>query len=290
MDGATTAELLAKVAALQTGEGFAQNGDVRIHYRTYGAGPAMVFQHGFPDDELTFLHQIPEFAQDHLVITPTLRGYPPSSVPDPVERYAIPELASDVGAVLDHFGLDTAVLVGHDWGGIVQQAFALFHPERVAGLVLLNSPVLQPFVNLVNNDAEQQHLSEYTIPYFAYSEGDDKNVDFVVRNIRDQEWRKRIAAYLRRSPLHGMLSYYKTSYPAPPYGVPPVTDPSMVYHVPSLIVWGLEDPYFSRRSLNDLWDWFAPSYRFVSVPGAGHWVHHDAARVVNRELRSWLDR
>ncbi|MFI5606965.1 alpha/beta fold hydrolase [Amycolatopsis sp. NPDC051903] len=286
----SAADLLDQVAALQTEEGYAENGDVRIHYRTYGSGPAIVFQHGFPDTELSYLHQIAEFARDHRVITPTLRGFPPSSVPASPERYPIPELVSDVGAVLDHLGVERAVLAGHDWGGVVLQAFALTHAERVTGLVILNSPVLQPFLQLVHSDAEQQRLSEYTIPYLAYEEGDDKNIDHVVRHIRDPWWRSRIAAYLAASPMHGMLSYYKMGYPAPPYGRPVPEDVSaFVYRVPALIVWGLADPYFSLKHLAGLWDWFAQSYRFVSVPGAGHWVHQDAPAKVNREIRSWLE-
>lgn len=285
----TTKDLLEEVAGLQTDEGFATNGDVRIHYRTYGAGPAIVFQHGFPDNELSYMHQIIEFAKDHLVITPTLRGYPPSSVPEDPARYTIPEIATDTLAVLDHLGVERAVVAGHDWGGVIIQAFALMNPGRVESLVLLNTPILQPFINLANSDPEQQRLSEYTLPYLEYQEGDDKNIDHVVRFIRDEQWRRRITAYLEESPMHGMLNYYKMGFPAPPYDAPPPQDPSMfVYRVPTLILWGLEDPYFSLRHLNDLWDWFTESYRFVSIPGAGHWSHQDAPLKVNREIRSWL--
>lgn len=286
----STGELLHRVTALQTGESFADNGDVRIHYRTFGSGPAIVLQHGFPDNELTFFHQILDLARDHMVITPTLRGYPPSSVPMESPRYAAPELSTDIAAVLDHLSVEHAVVAGHDWGGVVIQAFALSRPERVESLMLLNSPILEPFNELVNSDEEQQRLSEYTIAYLEYEEGDDKNIGYVVRNIRDPEWRARVAGYLERSPLHGMLSYYKMGYPRPPYGSLPPEDRSMfIYRVPTLIVWGLEDPYFSLKHLNDLWNWFTESYRFVSIPGAGHWLHQDAPYQVNLEIRSWLE-
>ncbi|MGI5138104.1 alpha/beta fold hydrolase [Streptomyces sp. CA-106110] len=289
MEVADTETLLKQISELQVDEGFASNGDVQIHYRTYGAGPAIVFQHGFPDNELSYMHQVVEFAKDHLVITPTLRGYPPSTVLDDPERYTIPELSTDIRTVLDHLGVERAVVAGHDWGGVIIQAFALLNPERVESLILLNTPILQPFLNLVNSDPEQQRLSEYTIPYIEYENGDDKNIEYVVRFIRNPEWRERISAYLQDSPINGMLSYYKMGYPAPPYGGTVPDDVSgFVYRVPTLIVWGLEDPYFSLKHLNDLWDWFTESYRFVSVPGAGHWLHQDAPQKVNQEIRSWL--
>jgi pimeloyl-ACP methyl ester carboxylesterase len=277
-----------RLAALPHARAVAQNGDVSIHYDTYGAGPALLFLHGFPDTALTWIEQILDFARDHLVIVPTLRGYPPSSVPLDDDAYQIPVLAEDVSAVLDDLGLETAVIVGHDWGGVVLQAFALIHPDRVEGMVLLNSTVLQNFVNLVHTDPEQQEISRYTHAYTAYDEGDDKNIDFVVRNIRDPEWRREVADYLERSPLTGMLRYYKVAYPNPPYAEQTGDQSFFVYRVPTLIVWGLDDEYFSRKSLNDLWDWFTESYRFVSVPGAGHWVFRDEPETVNREIRSWL--
>jgi epoxide hydrolase 4 len=285
----STSMVLRAVSDLPQQELSFDNSDVRIHYRRYGSGGAIIFVHGFPDTSLTYHHQILEFAKDHTVFVPTLRGFPPSSVPLGPERYSIPELVGDIVALFQHLDLDKAHVVGHDWGGVVLQAFALFHPDKVKSLIILNSPVLQPFLNLLQSDSEQQKLSEYTLAYHAYEEGDDKNENFVVRHIRDPEWQARIAEYLRESPIHGMLSFYKMGYPAPPYGAPPPEDTSaFVYCVPTLIVWGLDDPYFSPKHLNNLWDWFRPSYRFVSVPGAGHWVHQDAAGKVNLEIRSWL--
>jgi pimeloyl-ACP methyl ester carboxylesterase len=268
---------------------YASNGDVRIHYRTFGAGTPLLFQHGFPDMELTWFRQIEEFARDHLVIVPTLRGFPPSSCPVPVGDYAIAELVSDIVAVLDDLEIETADIAGHDWGGVVLQALALQQPERVKSLVMMNTPVLQPFLNLLQSDRTQQEMSVYTLAYHAYQDGDDKNIEYVVRNIRDVGWRAHIADYMDLSPIHGMLNYYKAGYPGPPYGAVPEEDQSaFVYRVPTLILWGLEDPYFSVAHLNNLWDWFEQSYRFVSIPGAGHWVHQDQPEKVNAELRSWL--
>ncbi|MFG2731562.1 alpha/beta fold hydrolase [Streptomyces canus] len=269
-------------------EGFALNGDVRIHYRAFGAGPALLFMHGFPDTEETWSAQVKEFSRDHLVITPTLRGYPPSSVPAALDDYTVPVLVSDVAAVLDHLNVDTVTLVGHDWGGGVLQAFALTFPERVSGLAILNSPIVQHFDTLMRASTEQQRLSEYTIAYLNYQEGDDKNIDYVTRTIRDPRWRRHIAEYLTRSPMEGMLNYYKAGFPAPPY------DPADAVflppqEVPVLVIWGLEDEYFSLDMLNYPWKAFGDRYRIIGLTAAGHWVFRDRPDVVNAELRSWLD-
>ncbi|MER5539582.1 alpha/beta fold hydrolase [Streptomyces mirabilis] len=268
--------------------GFALNGDVRIHYQAFGAGPALLFLHGFPDTEETWSSQVEEFSRDHLVITPTLRGYPPSSVPAALDDYAVPVLVSDVAAVLDHLNVDKVTLVGHDWGGGVLQAFALTFPERVSGLAILNAPIVQHFDNLVRTSTEQQKMSEYTVAYLNYREGDDKNIDFITRTIRDPHWRRHIAEYLARSPMEGMLNYYKAGFPAPPYDpadavfLPPQA-------VPVLVIWGLEDEYFSLDMLNYPWKAFGDRYRIIGLTDAGHWAFRDRPDVVNAELRSWLD-
>jgi epoxide hydrolase 4 len=269
-------------------EGFASNGDVRIHYKAFGEGPALLFMHGFPDTEDTWSAQVEEFSRDHLVITPTLRGYPPSSVPAELDDYAIPVLVSDVAAVLDHLNVDKVTLVGHDWGGGALQAFALTFPERVAGLAILNSPIVQNFATLMRTSTEQQELSEYTIAYRDYREGDDKNIDYITRTIRDPQWRRHIAEYLARSPMEGMLNYYKNGFfaasddPADAVVLPP-------HEVPVLVLWGLEDEYFSLEMLNHPWKTFGDRYRIIGLKDAGHWVFRDRPDVVNAELRSWLD-
>lgn len=265
---------------------FIRNGDIDIAYASKGEGPLLVFLHGFPDHDGSYAAQVGEFSRDHLVVTPRLRGYPPSSVPTRVESYALPTVAEDVAAVVEHFGRGPAIVVGHDWGGALAQAFALRFPHLVRGLALLNAPVLSTFGSVVNNDPEQQAMSAYTLPYLRYRPGDDKNIEFVTRNIRNPAWRRAISWYLDENPIDGMMAYYKANYSAPPYSQQRPT--GYIYGVPTLIVWGTEDEYFAPAVLDGLTRYFAAPLRLATVPGAGHWVHQDAPQQVNREIRSWL--
>lgn len=265
---------------------FIRNGDVEIFYATYGGGPLMVLLHGFPDHEGSFAAQVEELSRDHLVVTPRLRGFPPSSVPAGIESYALPTVAEDVAALIEHFGQGPAVVVGHDWGGALAQAVALRFPHLVKGLVLLNAPVLSTFDAVVNSDPEQQAMSAYTLPYLRFRPGDDKNVEFVTRNIRNPDWRLAISRYLDNNPMEGMMAYYKANYAAPPYR--PQQPAGYVFGVPTLIVWGIEEEYFAPSALDGLTRSFSAPLRLATVPGAGHWVHQDAPCRVNREIRSWL--
>lgn len=263
------------------------NGDIEIVYRRFGAGPLLVLLHGFPDDVGSWSAQVEDLARDHLVVTPRLRGFPPSSVPEDPGAYALPAVASDIDALIAHVNAGPAILIGHDWGGALAQVVALLYPTSVSGLVVVNAPPLSRFNSVVHASAKQQAMSAYTLPYLGYRPGDDKNVAEVVRNIRDPHWRDHVARYLAENRIDGMMGYYKANYSAPPYAPEPPA--GHVFGLPTLILWGLEEEYFSPEALDDLARYFPASLRLVTIPGAGHWAHRDAPDRVNAEIRSWLE-
>ncbi|KAK7402893.1 hypothetical protein QQX98_011343 [Neonectria punicea] len=279
----------SKTAEINAFEGFVHNGPVKIHYRAAGQGPLLLLLHGFPDNSSTFSKQVAFFAKSYTVVCPTLRGYPPSDIPGVDDAsYALSTVVGDILAVLDHFKADKAIVSGHDFGGAVIQLLALLHPERVEGLIIINSLIIPRMYDLVNHDQDQQAMSAYTIKYIQYQPDDDKNVDFLVRTIRDEAYREEFRQYLNDCPIEGMFGYYKSNYPGPPYGQ--VVDTSaMLYQVPTLIIWGLEDEYFSLKMLDQIPNHFKKTLRLVTLPGAGHWSFRGQPERVNQEILSWLD-
>ena len=141
--------------------GFANHGDVKIHYVTAGEGPLVVMLHGFPDYWYTWRKQIPSIAQDHQVVAIDLRGFNKSDHPEGVENYAMPELVGDVQAVLKHFGKERATIIGHDWGGMIAWSFAMRHPELTEQLVILNLPHPACLTRELANNPAQQRASAY---------------------------------------------------------------------------------------------------------------------------------
>lgn len=106
-----------------------------------GTGPAIVLLHGFPGLAFTWRHQIPALVDaGYRVIAPDLRGYGLSDTPAAVEDYDIAHLTGDVAGLLDALGVEKAVVMGHDWGGLLAWQMALFYEERVAGVISLNTP------------------------------------------------------------------------------------------------------------------------------------------------------
>ncbi len=99
--------------------GYASNGDVKVHYASVGEGPLVVMIHGFPDFWYTWRHQMAGLSENFKVVAIDQRGYNKSSQPAGDENYDMRLLVSDVAAVVRHFGAEKAVIVGHDWGGVV---------------------------------------------------------------------------------------------------------------------------------------------------------------------------
>jgi len=266
---------------------FFVNNGVRIHYRIYGSGPALVFVHGHPDNEMTFEHQINEFAKDHTVILPTVRGYPPSDVPLDENLYDGNVMAGDLLALIDHLQFERAIFAGGDVGGILVQKLAFLHPERFNGLVIFNTPILGTMMHLIHHDKDQQRLSQYSLKYIKHNPGDAYDVDHVVRTIPDPEYRAKIKQYLLESPEGGMFYFFRKNFPGPPYGQN-VDTSNMHYKMPSVVIWGMQEPYFSDKMLDGFYKWFDQSVRVVTLPNAGHWLWREDPVKVNRELRSWL--
>jgi pimeloyl-ACP methyl ester carboxylesterase len=123
---------------------FAQTNGIRMGY--YEAGPKtdappLVLCHGWPELAFSWRHQIKALSEAGLrVIAPDQRGYGATDRPDAVEDYDMEHLAADLVGLLDHLKIEKAIFVGHDWGGFVVWQMPLRHPDRVAGVIGVNTP------------------------------------------------------------------------------------------------------------------------------------------------------
>ena len=121
-------------------EGYADVGDVRLHYVEAGEGPLVVLLHGFPEFWYGWREQIgPLAAAGFRVVAPDMRGYNLSSKPDGVHAYDTGLLAADIAGLIRERGAGSAMLAGHDWGGSVAWATAMACPEVVDRLAILNA-------------------------------------------------------------------------------------------------------------------------------------------------------
>ncbi len=255
--------------------------------------PLVVLVHGFPDFWYSWRAQMPALAHDFHVVAIDQRGYNLSGQPEGVENYTINKLVGDLLSVVKHFGPGKAVIVGHDWGGLVAWTFAMTHPELTDRLIVLNLPHPRGLIRELATNPQQQRNSQYARNFQKPDAAHTVTVEALTSWVKDPEARKVYREALSRSSMEGMLNYYKANYPRGPgeaagralaaAASPPVTCPVLLIH-------GLGDQALLPGALNDTWNWIKSDLTLVTIPNSGHFVQQDAADLVTRTMMSWLKR
>jgi pimeloyl-ACP methyl ester carboxylesterase len=269
-------------------QGYADSNGVKIHYATIGSGPLMVMIHGFPDYWYTWRHQMEGLSNKYQCVAIDQRGYNLSDKPDGVENYDVRLLVGDVIAVIKHLGKDKAIIVGHDWGGVVAWQLALNAPQFVDRLIILNLPHPRGIGRELAHNPKQQAASEYARNF--QKEGAETMIkpEQLAFWVTDPEAKPKYIEAFKRSDLKAMLSYYKRNYPRQPYQEDP--SPVVKTQMSVLMFHGLKDTALLSDALNNTWDWMGKDLTLVTIPDAGHFVQQDASDLVTRTIRAWLDR
>ena len=121
---------------------FVESNGIRMRVATMGdSGPLVIMAHGWPESWYSWRHQIVAVANaGYRVVAPDMRGYGATDAPANVEDYNITEVAADMVGLVDAFGEEKAIIIGHDWGSIVAWNTVLLHPDRFSALVAMSVP------------------------------------------------------------------------------------------------------------------------------------------------------
>jgi len=265
----------------------ADSNGVKIHYVTIGKGPLVVMIHGFPDYWYTWRHQMTALADSYQVVAIDMRGYNRSDKPKGVAQYDVKLLVGDVAAVIKHVGAKQATIVGHDWGGMVAWQFAMALPGQCSRLVILNLPHPRGLTRELANNPQQQKNSAYARAFQLPGAHKVLSAEGLSGWVKNKAARAKYVEAFKRSDFEAMLNYYKRNYPRLPYKED--TSPVVPVKAPVLMFHGLNDRALLPAALNDTWKWVEQDLTLVTVPGAGHFVQQDAAKLVSRTMRMWLD-
>jgi esterase len=126
-------------------------------------GVPMVLVHGFGNEAHLWDDFAPEVAEHYRVIALSLRGHGDSDW-DPEHRYDYDSHVGDLMAVTEHLGLERMVLVGFSLGGRVAMLYAGIHPEKLAGLVIVDSA---PELDARGTTRIRMEVAEHQAPAFS---------------------------------------------------------------------------------------------------------------------------
>jgi len=202
-------------------------------------------------------------AEHFQVVAIDQRGYNKSDQPQGVENYTMDKLVGDVVAVIDHFKQEKAVIVGHNWGGMVARTFAMQHPKKTDRLVILNLPHPQGLLRELANNPQQQKNSQYARNFQKEGAASQLTPELLALWVRDPKARKKYVEAFRRSSIDAMLNYYKANYPREPYGdskrdFPKVKCPVLMFH-------GLKDRYLLPGALDGTWNWIERDRTLITI-------------------------
>jgi epoxide hydrolase 4 len=273
-------------------DGYAQVGDVTLHYVEAGEGPLIVLLHGFPEFWFGWRDQIaPLAAAGFRVVAPDLRGYNLSSRPKGVRAYSAAKLADDIRGLIRELGYESALLVGHDWGGTVAWTLAMNHPEVVDRLAILDAAHPRKLQKGLLNPRQllrSWYFFFFTLPWLPERIVRARRFRFLRRFLRDarpaytpEEMDRYVEAWSQPGAATAMLDYYRYSVLTPPWKA---WNAIRRISAPTLVIWGKRDRFLGGRLAEpDRKD--VPNLdRVVRLPDASHWVHHDEAEQVNELL------
>ena len=283
---------------------------IELHVVEEGAGPLVVLCHGFPELAFSWRHQIPVLARaGYRVVAPDMRGFGESSRPVEVEAYDVVSLCGDMTALLDSLGEESAVFVGHDWGGSLVWSLALLEPARVRAVAGLSVPFV-PRAPAAPIPIMRRHLGEdFYIVWFQEPGLADAALARDVRRTltTSRQWTAawaqevgsvpKLAAWLseeelavyvgafERTGFTGGLNWYRNIDRN--WGLTErVADRHVVQ--PAFFLTGELDPVRSFMPAAGMEGWVYDLRAEIVVPRAGHWVQQQAPHAVNAALLEFL--
>ena len=278
-------------------------------------GNPIVLCHGWPEHAFSWRYQMPALAAaGYHVIVPNQRGYGHSSHPANVTDYDISKLTGDLAALLDHFGYQNAVFVGHDWGANVVWSMALLHPERVKQIINLALPYqtrteipwIEFMETLFGGDNYFVHFNRK--PGVADAVLDENRSQFLRNLFRknvpstlpepgmmminlarantprgeavmsDSELAVFVAAF-ETSGFTGSINWYRNMDRN--WHILAEVDP--IIQKPTLMVYGERDMIPKFENLAD----FVPNVDVVSLD-CGHWIQQEMPQETNSVILEWL--
>lgn len=257
-----------------------------------GDGSPVIILHGLYGSSDNWLSIGRELSRDFEVFLVDLRNHGNSLH---TERHTYALMKLDLLEFLDRHDINKPVLIGHSMGGKAVMNFAADFPERVASLVVIDigpksyhsltdlSSQAIDHMNILNGmqsiDFSKVKTREDVDAQIAVYIKSTRIRDFLLKNVKRNRdntycWKINVPVLIRELPaiLEG-LDQKKTG----------------ITGFPVLFVRGENSPYIQDEDFTGIRNFF-PAAEFVTIPGAGHWLHAEKPELLVKTLRYFLKR
>ncbi len=286
---------------------YADVNGVKLHYAHAGKGKLIMFLHGWPEFWYMWKNQLQEFGKDHLAVAPDMRGFNLSDRPQEVKQYKTRILMEDIRQLAEHLGHKKFTLVAHDWGGGVAWPFAMFYPQYLERLIIINAPHPATFERELRNSAEQRKASSYML-LFRSPEAEKtlsaNNYEWlrvmafgaILKSgvMKQEDLDEYVKAWSQPGALTGSLNYYRAAnvealeHPEEALKKPAAGDLLPRITVPTLVIWGEKDTALLTGCIEGL-EKYINDLKIKRIPDASHWVVEEKSALVNQYMREYIN-
>jgi len=256
-----------------------------IAYETAGKGSPILFLHSAIADHRQWDRELPLYAADHQCIRFDQRGYG-GSTPATAEF----SQTDDIQALLDHLKIGRAYLVGSSMGGAYAINYAIAHPDRVRGMLLvapgLSGGVLPPYTASEQaafelDDRKSQEIAQ------VWSKGDAGRAFDLLRQLWCVALEGPNLALFRRMVEENTAEVFDNRSSQRESRPPAPSDRLPTLRIPTIVMIGDRDnpssEPFARRIAGAI-----PHARLVQVSGADHLINLSRPSAFDDALRAGL--
>ncbi len=266
---------------------------VRLHYLRQGQGRPLVLLHGWPQTSFCWRKVMGPLAQHFAVIAPDLRGFGASD--KPVTGYDMRTVATDIRELIVVLGYEKAILVGHDWGGLVARRLALDAPALVDRLVIVDIvPHEQIFTNHLTVPVAfgSWHYFFNAVPDLPEILVEGRVESFLRAFMRPkcynpvfltpEEWAEYVRACSQPGALRGGFNYYRCM--ANENRALDAESAGQRIEAPTLVLWGTEGGMGGPYPVLEMWRKECADVRGRAIERCGHYVAEERPEVLLQEI------
>jgi pimeloyl-ACP methyl ester carboxylesterase len=299
---AVAADSAVQISGPWTHRSVSANG-TRFHVAESGDGPLVLFLHGFPEFWWTWRHQLASLPRDGFrAVAPDLRGYGGSDKPP--RGYDLITAASDAAGLIRACGEANAIVVGHDWGGLVAWTMAVYYPKVVRRLAVVSmAHPLRMRGAVLGDPLGQGRRSGYAfgfqlpvLPERQLLRDDASRVGTMLSTWSAPGWpdSETELTYRRAmripSVAHSALEYHRwfARSGLRPDGLRYARHMRAPIQAPTLHLHGALDNCVLPQTARGAGRYVEGPYRWRMIDGAGHFPHEERPSQFDAELRGWL--
>lgn len=262
--------------------------------RTAGpeTGEVVLLLHGFPETSYEWRYQMQALADaGYRAIAPDQRGYSSGARPADTSDYSLLKLIGDALALTTALGVERFHVVGHDWGAAVAWGAALVAPDRVLSLTSVSIPAPGALSTLLADPTSCQYKDFAYYNLFVMPSSQDLLLQNGAQALRGTY--AELSPYAEREYMNALdsedaLGAAMNWYRANVMNRQIVGAVATPVTVPTMLVWGDEDPVICEAGIDSSAQYVAAPYRLEVIAGVDHWVPERAAARLSELLLEHL--